>query len=104
MKLLARLFDSNCNVLFKSDGSFCLVCDDMFLYADGNDVRLVEEAGEFTYFVIDPTQDGALIRCKTANYQGKPQYLEVYCDGCLTCYGLNESNLPIYTFNFIPLD
>ena len=83
-------------VIENADGSISFVVDGKFLYADGTNVRLVAEEGEFTKFVYEETDGGVFIRCFTANFNGKAQYLEVY-KGYLTCYGMG-SDTSIYTF------
>lgn len=88
-------------VVKNSDGSISLMSGTKYLYADGEDVMLVANAGEHTSFITEERSGGVLIKCKNATYNGNPQYLEVYYDGCLTCYGLNEENIGIYTFKFV---
>ncbi len=72
--------------------------DGKFLYADGTHVRIVDEEGECTKFVLE----GSFIRCATANYNGKAQYLEYY-NQIITCYGMNASKENIYTFQLLPV-
>jgi hypothetical protein len=67
-----------------------------YLMADGTNVELVAAQGENTLFVMEETDGGHFIRCATANYQGKAQYLEVY-SGYLTCYGMG-TDPSIYVF------
>ncbi len=81
-----------------TDGVVTFVTNDgKFLYADGTDVKLVDAEGEFTKFVLEAADGGYYIRCNTANYNGKPQYLEVY-SGYLTVYGFNSEKTYLYTF------
>lgn len=78
--------------------------DGKYLYADGTDVKFVAEASEYTDFVLEETTDGYFIKCATATYNDKPQYLEVY-SGYFTCYSKYEdSNLSLYTFQFFEAD
>ena len=74
--------------------------DGLYLYADGTNVMLVETASEYTQFILEEADGGYLVKCATANYNGKPQYLEIY-SGYLTVYGYNEANAGIYTFQLI---
>ncbi len=80
-----------------ADGSVSFKAGDKWLYADGTHVEFVAAQGENTKFAIEETTGGVFIRCFTANYSGKPQYLEVY-SGYLTCYGMNAASADIYTF------
>jgi len=74
-----------------------VTADNKYLMADGTNVQLVDAEGENTKFVLEETAGGYFIKCANAQYNGKPQYLEVY-SGYLTCYGMNESKADIYTF------
>ena len=78
------------------DGSVSFKAGDKYLFSDATHVEFVSEAGENTKFALEETEGGLLIRCFTANYNGKSQYLEVY-SGYLTVYGLG-SDVSIYTF------
>ena len=78
------------------DGSVSFKAGDKYLYADATHVEFVSVAGENTKFAIEETDGGVLLRCFTANFSGKPQYLEVY-SGYLTVYG-KSSDLSIFTF------
>ncbi len=84
-------------VIRNADGTVSFKADGMYLYADGTHAEFRADAGENTLFVFEETTGGTFIRCNTANYNGKPQYLEVY-SGYLTSYGMNASNAAIYTF------
>lgn len=84
-------------VIRNADGTVSFMADGMYLYADGTHAEFRAEAGENTLFVFEETDGGIFIRCNTANYNGKPQYLEVY-SGYLTSYGMNTSNAAIYIF------
>ncbi len=84
-------------VIRNADGTVSFKADGMYLYADGTHAEFRAAAGENTLFVFEETTGGTFIRCNTANYNGKPQYLEVY-SGYLTSYGMNASNAAIYTF------
>ncbi len=79
-----------------ADGSVSFKAGDKWLYADATHVEFVSVQGENTKFALEETDGGVLIRCFTANYSGKPQYLEVY-SGYLTVYG-KGSDLSIFTF------
>lgn len=92
------------NIKNNSDGSISIMLGAKYLYADGEDVMIVSQPSEYTSFVIEKRSNGVLIKCKNATYNGNPQYLEVYYGGYLTCYGLNEANIAIYTFNFIEVN
>lgn len=81
-----------------SDGTVSLKYGDKFLMADGTNVEFVASQSNNTKFVLEPTNGGYFVKCATATYQGKAQYLEVYKDS-LTCYGMG-SDTSIYTFVF----
>ena len=74
-----------------------VTADNKYLMADGTNVQLVDAEGDNTKFVLEEAAGGYFIKCANAQYNGKPQYLEVY-GGYLTCYGMNESKADIYTF------
>ena len=79
------------------DGTITFVTGDgLFLFADSTHVEYVDAEGEFTKFVLEETEGGYLIRCATANYAGKPQYLESW-KGYLTVYSLS-GDVAIFTF------
>lgn len=80
-----------------ADGTVSFKADNKFLFCDGSDVKFVDAEGEYTKFVLEETTGGVFIRCATATYYDKPQYLEIY-SGYLTCYSMNESKADIYTF------
>ena len=86
----------------KVDGdTVTFVTDDgKYLYADGTNVKLADAEDDNTKFVLETVDGGYLIKCAIANYNGKPQYLEIY-SGYLTVYGYNEANAGIYTFQLI---
>ena len=69
-----------------------------FLYCDANSVEFVAEQSDYTKFVLEAADGGYMIKCAVANYNGNPQYLEIY-SGYLTCYGLSaSSNVDLYIF------
>lgn len=87
-----------------SDGTVTFVtAEGKYLLCDGLNVKLVDTEGEHTLFVLEATYGGYFIRCNTANFNGNPQYLEVY-SGKVTCYGMNASKANIYTFSFGKVD
>ena len=73
-----------------ADGSVSFKAGDKWLYSDGTHTEFVSAEGENTKFAIEETQDGVFIRCFTAQFSGKPQYLEVY-SGYLTCYSMTAT-------------
>ena len=81
-----------------SDGTVSFKVGSKLLYADGTNVRLVDSESDNTKFILEETSVGYFIKCATATYQDKPQYLEVY-SGYLTCYGM-EADTSMYTFVF----
>ena len=83
-------------IIRNADGTVAFVAEGKYLMADGTNAELVASANDNTLFVLEETDGGMFIRCATANYQGKPQYLEVY-SGYLTCYGMG-SDPSIYVF------
>ncbi|MBQ1820627.1 MAG: 5'-nucleotidase C-terminal domain-containing protein [Clostridia bacterium] len=81
--------------------AFCTE-DDLYLYADGTNVQLVERTEENeanTLFQLEPAEGGFYIKCDSATYNGKAQYLEYY-NGYFSVYGFNDSTPNIYTFQF----
>ena len=86
-----------------ADGSVSFKAGDKYLYSDGTHVEFVSAEGENTKFALEETDGGVFIRCFTANYNGKPQYLEVY-SGYMTCYGMNASTADIFTFQILDAD
>ena len=85
-----------------ADGSVSFKAGDKWLYSDGTHTEFVSAEGENTKFAIEETQDGVFIRCFTAQFSGKSQYLEVY-SGYLTCYGMG-ADASIYTFRLESAD
>ncbi len=79
-----------------ADGSVSFKAGDKWLYADGTHTEFVSAQGENTKFTIEETNGGVFIRCHTANFNGKPQYLEVY-SGYMTVYGMG-ADASIFTF------
>lgn len=77
--------------------------DGKYLYADGTHVRFVEEAGANTLFQLETAEGGSYIKCDSAAYQGKPQYLEFFKD-YFTVFGMDETKADIYTFQFFKID
>lgn len=80
-----------------------IAADGRYLYADGTHVRLVDEAGANTLFQLEAAEDGSFIKCDSAAYQGKAQYLEFYAN-CFTVYGMDSTKAGIYTFQFFKID
>lgn len=80
-----------------------VTADGKYLYADGTNVQLVDEAGEYTAFVLEATDGGYFIRCANAVYNGNAQYLEVY-KGYLTVFRMDSSKANIYTFQLEEID
>ena len=85
-----------------ADGSVSFKAGNKWLYADGTHTEFVSAEGENTKFAIEETSGGVFIRCFTANYNGKPQYLEVY-SGYMTVYGMG-ADASIYTFQIQDAD
>lgn len=86
------------------NGKYSFVAaDGKYLYADGTHVRLVAEAGANTLFQLEAAEDGSFIKCDSAAYQGKAQYLEFYAN-CFTVYGMDSTKAGIYTFQFFKID
>ncbi len=80
------------------DGTVSFVTDcGKYLYCDATNVEFVDEASDFTKYLLDSADGGYYIKCAVANYNDKAQYLEVY-SGYLTCYGMNESKAGLYIF------
>lgn len=73
------------------------VAEGQYLFSDGTDVKFVTEQSEYTQFVLEPAEGGQFVRCATAQYGGKSQYLELY-SGYMTVYSMNAEKAGIYTF------
>ena len=81
------------------DGTVSFKADNgTFLFCDATHVQFVADEGDYTKFVLEAAEGGQYIKCAVANYNGNPQYLEVY-SGYMTCYGMSAtSNLDLYIF------
>ena len=77
--------------------------DGKYLEADGTNVQLVSAQNDNTKFVLEASGSDYFIRCNSATFNGKAQYIEYYRD-YFTVYSFNSSNSAIYTFNFYPVD
>ena len=103
VKMELELTDDKANALpftlvNNDDGTVSFVTDDnKYLFCDATHVEFAAEASDFTKFILDTADGGYYIKCAVANYNDKPQYLEVY-SGYLTCYGMNESKAGLYIF------
>lgn len=75
----------------------------LYLYVDGTHTMFVSEAGENTQFVLEQAEGGFYVKCATATYNDKPQYLEAY-KGVFTTFGMNENNAAQYVFQFYSAD
>ncbi len=75
-----------------------VTADNKYLMCDGTNVQLVDAENENTKFVLESTTGGYFIKCATATYYDKPQYLEVY-SGYLTCYSMKDSGTEIFIFD-----
>ena len=77
--------------------------DNKYLYVDGTHVQLVErteENAEYTLFALDDLGDGGFyVKCLTAQYSGKDQYLQYFHD-YFTVYSLNASYPERYKMQF----
>lgn len=84
-------------VIENGDDTVSFKAGNMYLFCDATHVKFVEAQDDNTKFVLEAadTNGGYFIKCAVANYNGKPQYLEVY-KGYLTCYGMGDPT--IYTF------
>lgn len=78
------------------DGTVSFKAGDKFLLADGTNVEFVDAASDNTKFILEWNNTGYFIKCATATYQDKAQYLEIY-GNYLTCYGM-QANPTNYTF------
>ena len=67
--------------------------------ATGNSLSLTDTANDCSYWALESTEGGWLVRNVGAAYNGNHnQYLEFYSG--FTTYGLNTGNLKIYTYSF----
>ena len=81
-----------------SDGTISFKANGKYLYADGTHVKFDSAQGDYTKFVLEAADGGYYVKCAVANYNGNPQYLEVY-KGYLTCYGMSTAtDLSIFVF------
>ncbi len=85
-------------IVKNSDGSYSFTTGGKYLSADGTHVKLVTAQDANTKFEFEEANGGVFIKCQSATYQSKPQYLEVYREN-LTVYGMG-SDTSIYTFAF----
>ena len=85
-------------VIENSDGTVTFKAGDQYLFCDATHVKFVDTEDDYTKFVLEAadTEGGYYIKCAVANYNGSPQYLEVY-SGYLTCYGMG-TDPSIYVF------
>ena len=81
-----------------SDNTVSIKYGSKFLLADGTNVEFVSTQSDNTKFVLESTSGGYFVKCATATYNSKPQYLEVFKEN-LTCYGMGPDT-SIYTFVF----
>lgn len=76
--------------------------DGKYLYADGTHVKLADVEDENTKFVVEEAEGGVYLRCATAQFSGKPQYIEFF-SGVFTVFSFQEAKANIYTFGLYPL-
>ncbi len=79
--------------------------DGRYLYADASHVQLVDEQGANTLFQLETAAAGTdnyYIKCDSANYNGKAQYLR-YINGYISVYSI-YANTGINTFQFFSED
>ena len=90
--LLSVKLDENGQYSFVNEGG-------KYLEVDGTHVQFVDEPTANTLFVLEIAEGGYYVKCATATYSGKAQYLQYYHD-YFTCYSLNTSYPERYVFNF----
>ncbi|MBE6927065.1 MAG: hypothetical protein E7467_01015 [Ruminococcaceae bacterium] len=73
------------------DGITSFITEDgKYLYADGTHVRLADEGGDYTEFILDEFEGGKLIRLANYLHEGQyAQYIEYYMN-VFTSYGMKE--------------
>ena len=82
------------------DGKYSFVNKDgKYLEVDGTNVQFVDAASANTLFQLETAEGGYYVKCDSATYSGKAQYLQYYHD-YFTCYSLNTSYPERYVFNF----
>ena len=75
--------------------------DGKYLYADGTNVRLVDTESEYTGFVLEATTGGQFIKCATAQFNGKAQYIEYFASkSVFSVFGMGDDT-SIYTLSLI---
>ncbi len=86
-------------LITNEDGSVSFKTDcGKYLYCDANSVEFAAEMGDYTKFILEAAEGGYMIKCAVANYNGNPQYLEIY-NGYLTCYSLKaDSDTGLFIF------
>ncbi|MBQ3560546.1 MAG: hypothetical protein IJA06_01840, partial [Oscillospiraceae bacterium] len=90
-------------VSIDADGHYTFVSQDgKYFYLDGTNVRLVNEAGNYTLFDFEKVEDGYYVKSTNAVFGEKAQYLEYY-GGYFTCYGMGNDT-SIYTFQFYKVE
>ncbi len=75
--------------------------DGKYLYADNKHTRFVErdeENAENTFFQLEPVEGGFYIKCNSATFNDKAQYIEYY-KNYFTVYSMG-TDASIYTFQF----
>ena len=75
--------------------------DGKYLFADNKHTRFVErdqENAENTFFQLEPVEGGFYIKCNSATYDDKAQYIEYY-KNYFTVYSMG-TDASIYTFQF----
>lgn len=87
------------------DGTVTFVTDDgKYLFTDGTHVRIVDEEGDYTLFVIEEKEDGTcLIKSAKATYNGNAQYLEAYRGTVMTVFSYNSQYASDYLLKIVPL-
>ena len=86
------------DIIKNSDGSYSFKSAGKYLSADGTHVKLVNAQDANTKFEFEQTNGGVFIKCQSATYENKAQYLEVYSNN-LTVYGM-QADTAKYTFTF----
>ena len=84
------------DIIKNSDGSYSFKSAGKYLSADGTHVKLVNAQDANTKFEFEQTNGGVFIKCQSATYENKAQYLEVYSNN-LTVYGM-QADTAKYTF------
>ena len=87
-------------VKLNADGKYSFVNQDgKFLEVDGTNAQFVESESANTLFQLEEAEGGYYVKCNTAEFNGRAQYLQYYYN-YFTVYSLNTNYPERYVFAF----